>query len=217
MSFISTTPPQAARDAVADMYRRQQANFGYVPNYAKVFSHRPEVLARWGRLLAEIRRPLGQRHFELATFAAAHELGHSACTLAHGRALRAFFSDEQVIAIAEHRLEGVLDAAERALVGFARQVARDASRITSEDVAALRRHGFGDADIFDIAATAAGRSFFTKLLDALGVLADAPLAALDEPLRRALTVGRPIDDAECARMPATEAVETPADGGRDDR
>ena len=45
MAFIETTKPDHAREAVADMYSRQQAAWGYVPNYAKVFCHRPEVMA----------------------------------------------------------------------------------------------------------------------------------------------------------------------------
>src|SRR5829696_9255770 len=103
MTFIETTPPEAARDTVAAMYRRQQNHWGYVPNYARVFSHRPQVMARWGALLAEIKRPMDRRRFELATFAAAHELRNSACALAHGRALREFFDDDALIALAEER------------------------------------------------------------------------------------------------------------------
>jgi uncharacterized peroxidase-related enzyme len=204
MAFIATTPPEAARDAVADMYRRQHAGWGYVPNYAKVFCDRPEVMARWGQLLAEIKRPMDLRRFELVTFAAAHELRNSACALAHGRALRAHFTDAQIVAIAEGRLDDVLDAAEQAMVGFARQVARDASQVTAGDVAALRAHALTDAEIFDIAAAVAGRAFFTKLLDALGVQMDSPFLALEDSLRRALTVGRPIDGAACVGMPAAE-------------
>ncbi len=212
MTFISTIPPEAARDAVATMYRRQQSAWGYVPNYAKVFSHRPEVMARWGQLLAEIRRPLDHRRFELLTFVAAHELGNSACALAHGRALRAFFSDAQIIAIAEGRSAGLLDAAEQALIGFSRQVAADASRVTADDVGALRVLGWSDADIFDAAATAAGRAFFTKLLDALGVRADAPFGAMEEPLRRALAIGRPIDEQPCITMPVEQRADPKAAG-----
>lgn len=193
MSFISTTPPEAAHGAVAEMYRRQQNSWGYVPTYAKVFCHRPEVLARWGQLLAEIKRPMDLRRFELVTFAVAHELQHSPCTLAHGRALRAFFSDEQIVAIAEGRVADLLSPAEQALVAFARQVATDASKIGADDVDTLRQAGLDDAEIFDVAATAAGRAFFTKLLDALGVQPDAAFLALEEPLRTALTVGRPIE------------------------
>lgn len=206
MSFIATIPPEAADAAVFEMYRRQQDSWGFVPNYARAFCHRPEVMARWGQLLAEIKRPLDRRRFELVTFAAAHALRHSACALAHGKALRAFFSDAQIVAIAEGRLDGLLEPAEQAMLRFARQVATDASQVGAHDVDGLRRHGFSDAEVFDIAATAAGRAFFTKLLDALGVAADAPMGALEEPLRSSLTVGRPIDTAPPARLP---------DGGRD--
>ena len=79
------------------------------------------------------------------------------------------------------------------MIQFARQVARDASKISVEDVNALKnRHGFTDAEVFDIAAIAASRSFFTKLLDALGVFPDRNFLKLDEELRHALTVGRTI-------------------------
>ena len=41
--------------------------------------------------------------------------------------------------------------------------------MTAGRVQALKSFGYSDAEIFDIAAIAASRSFFTKLLDALGV------------------------------------------------
>ena len=201
MPFIETTKPEHATESVADMYARQQAAWGYVPNYAKVFCHRPVVMARWGRLLAEIKRPMDRRTFELATFVAAHELRNTACTLAHGRALREFLSDEQIIAIAAGKLDGVLDDAEAALVRFERQIARDASKVTSGQVQALRNFGYDDAEIFDIAVTAAGRAFFAKVLDALGVEPDAPFRSLEPSFRGPLAVGRPIDVREPARLP----------------
>jgi uncharacterized peroxidase-related enzyme len=204
MAFIETTLPQAASGALAAMYQRQQAAWGYVPNYAKVFSQRTEVLARWGQLLAEIRRPMDKRRFELITFATAYDLDNTACALAHGRALREFFTDEQIIAIAEGRCTGVLSEAEQAMVAFARQTVNDAPRTTAAQVAALRQHGYTDAEIFDIAATAAGRAFFTKLLDALGVLPDSAFLALDDSFRRALTVGRPIDESAGVTMPVAD-------------
>ncbi len=74
MTFIRTVRPADASGDVRDMYERQEDHWGFVPNYAKAFSHRPEALARWGRLLAELRRPTDDRRFELVTFAAAHAL-----------------------------------------------------------------------------------------------------------------------------------------------
>jgi alkylhydroperoxidase family enzyme len=149
---------------------------------------------------------MDKRRFELATFVAAHELANTACSLAHGRALREFFSEAEIVAIAAGRVDGVLTAAEQAMLRFARQVARDASKVSAEQVAELAKLGFTDAEIFDIAAAAAGRAFFTKMLDALGVEPDAPFGQLDAAFRAPLTVGRPIDTREPVRMPAESVV-----------
>ncbi len=192
MSYIDTISTDQAEGAVLDMYEYQQNHWGYVPNYAKSFSHRPEMMARWGRLLAEIRRPLDDRTFELVTFAAAIELRHTSCALAHGRALTPFFSTSEIRAIAEQGELDFLDEAEREMVRFARQVARDASAIRASDVQRLRNAGLTDATIFDIAATAAGRAFFTKILDAVGSMPDAAFGRIEEELRVPLTVGHPI-------------------------
>ena len=192
MSYIKTVSPDDAEGAVLAMYERQQRHWGYVPNYALSFSHRPEVMERWGRLLGEIRRPLDDRTFELVTFAAAVELRHTSCSLAHGAALRPFFSDEEIKAIAANEDLAFLNDADREMVRFSRLVARDAAAITADDVQRLRDRGIDDAVIFDIAATAAGRAFFTKILDAVGSMPDASLGLIDPDLRSALTVGRPI-------------------------
>ncbi|NMF91252.1 carboxymuconolactone decarboxylase family protein [Aromatoleum petrolei] len=202
MAFIETIAADDAQEEVHAMYERQQASWGYVPNYAKVFSHRPEVLARWGRLLAEIRRPMDARRFELVTFAAAHELRNSACALAHGKALTRFFPAAEVQAMAEGADAPGLSVAERAMIAFSRKVARDATTVTQADIDELRACGLSDAEIFDIVATSAGRAFFTKLLDGLGVLGDSPFNAMEVDLRKALTVGRPLD----RRTPETMAV-----------
>lgn len=193
MAFIETTDPTAAEGDVAELYRRQQASWGYVPDYATVFCHRPEVMTRWARLLAEIRRPMDTRRFELVTFVAAHELRNSACCLAHGSRLREFFADDDIVALAQGRMAGTLSEAEHAMLRFARQIVRDASQVRHAQVDELKAHGFSDAEIFDIAAVTAGRAFFAKLLDALGVVPNAPFLALPDALRETMTVGRPID------------------------
>ena len=51
------------------MYDRSRRIYGYVPNYAKVFCHRPEVMALWAQLQAGIKTPMDKRRFELVTFA----------------------------------------------------------------------------------------------------------------------------------------------------
>jgi hypothetical protein len=193
MAFIDTIPAKDAHGDVLIMYQRQEDEWGYVPDYAKVFCHRPEVMERWGRLLAAVKRPVDARRRELVTFAVAHELRHSPCSLAHGHELSKLIGKEAVLAIAEGRDDDVLSAADCAMLRYARRIATDASAITAGEVRMLKEvHGFRDEEVFDIAAIAASRCFFTKLLDALGTEADSPFMQLDEDLRRSLTVGRPI-------------------------
>jgi alkylhydroperoxidase family enzyme len=89
-----------------------------------------------------------------------------------------------------------LDATDRAVVDFAAQVAEDASSITAGDVQRLRNQGLDDTEIVDVALAAAARAFFTKILDALGVQADAQLGEIfDAEVRSQVTVGRPIAEA----------------------
>ena len=73
---------------------------------------------------------MDKRRFELVTFAAATEMRNSACALVHGKALREWFRDEQILAIAEQRYDGILSAAEQAMLTFARQTVADATATT---------------------------------------------------------------------------------------
>jgi alkylhydroperoxidase family enzyme len=187
MAFINTISTNHATGAVHDMYQRQENHWGYVPNYATVFSHRPEVMGRWGKLLAEVRRPVDDCRFELVTFAVANLLKHTACSLAHGAKLAEMLGTDTVIAIADGRETDVLSDENVSIVRFARDVARDASAITSKQVDVLRTaFGLSEAEIFDIAAVASARCFFTKILDALGSEPDAGLMEMNQELSRHL-------------------------------
>jgi hypothetical protein len=65
--------------------------------------------------------------------------------------------------------------------------------VTQADVDKLRALGLTDAEIVDVVLAAAARCFFSKTLDALGVVPDASYAELPSEFREALTVGRPIE------------------------
>jgi uncharacterized peroxidase-related enzyme len=205
MAFIDTIAPDEARGALRDMYARQQAKFGYVPNYAKIFSDRPEIMQLWADLLAGIRRNVDPRRFELVTFAAAQALESSYCSLAHGKALMRFFTPAEVEAVAAGREADVVTPVEAAMMHAARKVARAGASVTAADIDELKAHGLSAAEIFDVVATAAGRAFFANLCEGLGALADVAFCELAGPLREALTVGRPIDE----RRP--ERLDSPAD------
>jgi uncharacterized peroxidase-related enzyme len=193
MAFIDTIDDRDIDAEVRAMYDRQQAHYGFVPNYARAFCHRPHVMALWAALQNGIRRDMDKRRFELVTFAAAHALKSTLCSVAHGYLLSQFIPAEDVLAIGRGETPSSLTPAEAAMVAFARKVAADATTVTGDDVRGLKTHGFSDGEIFDIAATSAARAFWSKLLDAVGVEADAAVQKLDPAFRQPLTVGRPID------------------------
>lgn len=194
MAFISTPGPEAG-DATTAMYVSAEESYGYLPNMYRIFGHRPEVMEKWGALLASIRGHMSLRRYELVTLAAARELKSSYCMLAHGSVLlREGFSDTQLAATATDGAHAPLDEAEREMMRFAAKVVRDATSITREDVGRLKAQGFSDAEIFDITAAAAVRCFFSKTLDALGAEPDAAYRErLPANLVQTLTVGRKIE------------------------
>ena len=195
MAFIDIIPTSSISDEVRAMYARQEAHWGFVPNYAKVFCHRPEIMGLWAQLQVGIKRHMTKRRFELITFVSATALRSTLCSLAHGRALMEFIPEEDVLALARGEAPASLSAAEAAMVAFARKVASDASSVHASDVEELKRHGFTDGEVFDISAAAAARAFWTKLVESLGVEAEPPFRAMSSTFRNALAVGRPLDFA----------------------
>jgi len=192
MSFIETIPEQHADNEVRAMYERQSSFYGYLPNYARVFSHRPEIMKLWADLQNGVRKHMDRRRFEIITFVAAHTLRSTLCSLAHGKALAKYLSQEDVLKLARGEFPASLSVAEVAIVMFTRKMSRNASEVTAADIARLRDHGLADAEIFDVAAVAAARSFWTKVLEALGVESDAPFHDLDAEFKHTLACGRPL-------------------------
>lgn len=192
MSFIETIPEQHADNEVRAMYERQSSFYGYLPNYARVFSHRPEIMKLWADLQNGVRKHMDRRRFEIVTFVAAHTLRSTLCSLAHGKALAKYLSQEDVLKLARGEFPASLSVAEVAIVMFTRKMSRNASEVTAADIARLRDHGLADAEIFDVAAVAAARSFWTKVLESLGVEPDAAFHDLDTEFKHTLAVGRPL-------------------------
>jgi uncharacterized peroxidase-related enzyme len=195
MAFIDITPFSSISDEVRAMYARQEAHWGFVPNYAKVFCHRPEIMGLWAQLQVGIKRHMTKRRFELITFVSAMTLRSTLCSLAHGRALTEFIPEEDVLALARGEAPASLTPAEAAMVAFARKIAKDAPSVEARDVQELKELGFTDGEVFDIAAAAAARAFWTKLVEGLGVEPEPPFRTMSGVFRNALAVGRPMDFA----------------------
>jgi uncharacterized peroxidase-related enzyme len=193
MPYLQTVPPGEASGEAKAAYDKDLAAQGYVANYTRAFSLRPEVLQGWLALKDAITSGMDPRLYELATVAAATAIRSSYCSLVHGRILAtSYYPAGTVVSIAADGTGAALGAADAAVVRLARKVAEEAENITQEDIDELRGLGFSDADVFSIIAAAAARCFFSKVLDATGTLPDAALRDMPDQLRTALTVGRDI-------------------------
>ena len=191
--FIETVPEHSAAGPVAEYYAQQRAGWGFLPNFARAFSTRPDVAAAWNALNEAVRDGMDRRRFEIATIAAARGQRSTYCTAAHSKFLRDVCGDEQTMTAIAHDPSGsALTGQDRAVYEFAARVATDAASIEPADVDRLRAEGLGDADIADIVFAVAARSFFTRVLDGLGAQLDSEIAAgFDPELRAAMIVGRP--------------------------
>ena len=193
MAFIETIGEDGATAPIARLFTEHRDQLGYLPNYARLFAHRPAVYEAWQQLKETIAGSMDARRYELVTLAAARELRSSYCALAHGKVLAERFLDPTTVRnIAEdHRAAG-LDEVDVAVMDLAAKVAADTTSVTENDIDRLRELGLSDEEIFDVVLTAAARCFFSKAVDGLGVEADAEYDELEPELREALTVGRPI-------------------------
>ena len=160
-------------------------------NYERAFAARPEVYRAWGQLTGAIKAGMDLRRYELATLAAARRLRSSYCCLAHGKVLLEQFGEPVREIAIDHRVAG-LDQIDVAVINLAERVVDDATSIDDSDLQRLRDLGLSETEIMDVVLAAAARCFFSKTLDALGVLPDASYRELEPELREALVVGRPI-------------------------
>ena len=196
MAFIDVVREDEATGRAGEELEADRARFGYVPNMGRLFALRPEVYAAWKQLNGAIKASMDTRRYELATLAAARRLRSSYCMLAHGKVLLDGFvsPDELAAIVADHRSAGLGDI-DVAVMDLAEKVVDDATSVTQEDVDRLRALGLADEEIFDVVAAASVRCFFSKMLDGLGVQADARYRDLDPELSAALTLGRPVSSA----------------------
>jgi uncharacterized peroxidase-related enzyme len=194
MTFTETVSDADAEGAVAEIYAIDQDAFGFLPNFTRAFSLRPEAYLAWRQLNGAIKGGMDLRRYELVTLAAARRLRSSYCMLAHGSVLVDTFlaPDELQAVAADSDGAEALGPVDRAVMELAEKVVDDATSVTAQDFDALRALGLTDAEILDVVLAAAARCFFSKTLDAVGVQPDQRYARLAPELRDVLEIGRPI-------------------------
>jgi len=74
VAFIDSIPEEKASGQLRELYDARVQKRGYVPNYVKALSLRPEVYQAWCDLEMSIRKNMRFRRYELVTIVAAANL-----------------------------------------------------------------------------------------------------------------------------------------------
>lgn len=181
--FIKTIPEAEADGKLREIYEGDLKILGYVPNYANIFSLRPEVLEAWRTFQGSIRKNLRLRRYELVTLAAAQALNCRYCILAHSAILNKNGIElDQLRAILTNYHDAGLESTEVAIMEFTQKIIRRANEMTQSDVDSLRALGLEDVEILDITLTATMRSFASKTFDALGASPDTVYEEIEKQL-----------------------------------
>ena len=191
--FLETVAENDATGAIAEVYRKEKAHAGFVPESARCMTTRPDLLPLFDAFFDGVRGgfSLGAREWCLITFVAAKHIHSTYCSHVYSQRLTPLMgSKEAVLAVRRDYRNAGLSEKDVAMLAYAEKVATDAHRIGEGDIDRLRSVGFTDRQISDIALCAALRCFLSKYVDATGAIPEPAFVDSDETFRAAMTVGR---------------------------
>jgi len=178
VSFPKTTaldlaPPDPLPEDVAELFDKCQQKLGLIPNVLIAYAHNPAKLRAFSQMYNTLMLgPSGLSKLEREMIAVAVSALNRCwyCLVAHGAAVRVLSgSPELGEALVMNHHYADLTPRQRAMIEFARKLTTDSANIGEADRAALRDHGFTEADIWDIAETAAFFNMSNRMASAVGM------------------------------------------------
>ncbi len=164
MTAISRYPvPELGNlpDDVRSRILAVQEKAGFVPNVFLALAHRPDefrAFFAYHDALMEKEGGLSKAEREMIVVATSGANGCLYCIVAHGAILRIYAKNPLVAdQVAVDYRHADITPRQKAMLAFAMKVATHSRDIGDDDFAALRAHGFGDEEIWDIGGIA---SFF---------------------------------------------------------
>lgn len=154
-------------DDIAEVYAKNRAKIGFVPNVFRAYARRPEhfrAFMHYHDVLMRGEGGLSRAEREAIVVAVSSENRCLYCTVAHGAALRVIGGDPvQADQIGANWRTADLSPRWRAMLAFAARVNEPQFNPADAELSALRAAGFTDDDIWDIAAIAAFFGFSNRM------------------------------------------------------
>ena len=163
MSQAISRYPVPAIDTLPDDVKQRilevQEKSGFVPNVFLALAHRPEEFrAFFAYHDALMLRPSGLSKGEKEMIVVATSGANRClyCVVAHGAILR-IYEKKPMLAdqVAVNHRKADITPRQRAMLDFAMKVCLQSAEVGESDFEALKAHGFGDEDIWDIGAITA--------------------------------------------------------------
>jgi uncharacterized peroxidase-related enzyme len=154
-------PPEPLSAEMAAYFKKCEEKLGFVPNVLKAYAFDNAKLSAFVGMYNDLMLAasgLSKLEREMIAVAVSAHNRCYYCLVAHGAAVRALSGDPALGELMAMNYRAArLSPRERAMLDFAVKLSAEPWRVEDEDRAALRRAGFSDRDIWDIAAVA---SFF---------------------------------------------------------
>src|SRR3979409_524467 len=161
--LVATRFPTPSLDRLPEDIRRRmlavQEKSGFVPNVFLTLAYRPDEFRAFLAYHAALRQKDGgltkaEREMIVVATSSANQCHY--CVIAHGAILRIRARNPQIAdQIAVNYRKADITPRQRAMLDFAMKVSTAANEISERDFEDIASHGFGDEDIWDIAAISA--------------------------------------------------------------
>jgi uncharacterized peroxidase-related enzyme len=153
-----------------------QEKSGFVPNVFLTLARRPDefrAFFAYHDALMDKEGGLTKAEREMIVVATSAANQCQYCVIAHGAILR-IRAKNPLIAdqIAVNYRKADITPRQRAMLDFAMKVSRAAEEVSDADFAAIAAHGFGDDDIWDIAAISAFFALSNRMANVTGMRAN---------------------------------------------
>ena len=159
---------------ICERILKVQEKSGFVPNVFLALAHRPDefrAFFAYHDALMEKNEGLSKAEREMIVVATSAVNDCLYCVVAHGAILRIRAKNPRVAdQLAVNPAKAEVTPRQRAMVDFALKVASASSSVGDPDYEALKQHGFGQEEIWDIASIAAMFAMSNRLANALGIL-----------------------------------------------
>jgi uncharacterized peroxidase-related enzyme len=174
ISYFPIIERQHCSEALQKLFIELESSLGFVPNVIRAFAWREERFWKWWAHRNDLMAPSAdlskaEREMVALVVSAANDCLY--CMTSHGHAVRVLLEDpvtaERVML--DYRRAG-LDDRTLGMLDYAVKITKRPAECSLADVEELRKRGFRDEDIWDIAEIAAMYNYTNRLASATGML-----------------------------------------------